>query len=166
MRSVSLPLAVALLILMTACSKEPYKATGRPPATTQKPVTDVIHGVEIIDPYRWLEGDNANVMEQGAVTPEVAAWTDAQNAYTRAVLDQAPGRAAIETRLRELLEVGTVTAPAIRGQRYFYSKQEGKQEQPVIYWREGHRGAAQGFFRGKPEMGARERHGQSQRLQR
>ena len=137
----TLLLLTTVSILMTACSKEPYKTAARPPATPVKPITEVLHGVEITDPYRWLEGDNGNTAEQGAVTPEVAAWTDAQNAYTRAVLDQMPGRAEIEARLRPLMEVGVVTAPVIRGQRYFYSKREGKQEQPVMYWREGHRGA-------------------------
>ena len=76
----------------------------------------------------------------GAVTPDVAAWTDAQNAYTRAVLDHVPGRDALERRLRPLMEVGTISAPVMRGSRYFFSKREGRQNQAVIYWRDGYRG--------------------------
>ena len=62
----------------------------RPPATKAEPVKETLHGVEIVDPYRWLEGDNSDPKSAGKVTPEVAAWTDAQNAYTRAVLDHLP----------------------------------------------------------------------------
>ena len=65
-------------------------ATPSPPATRVQPVRDSLHGVEVVDPYRWLEGD----AKGGPVTPEVTAWTDAQLAYTRAVLDNLPGRKA------------------------------------------------------------------------
>lgn len=106
-----------------------------PPATPTRAVTEVLHGVTLTDPYRWLEGN-----ERGEVTPEVASWTDAQNAYTRGILDNLPGRAALESRLRELMEVGTVSAPSMRGNRYFYSRREGTQNQSIHYVREGHKG--------------------------
>jgi len=112
-----------------------------PPATRVEPVTDRLHGVEVVDNYRWLEGDNSNPAEPGMVTPEVAAWTDAQNAYTRQVLDRLPGRQVLEDRLRPLMEIGSVTAPAARSGRHFFAKREGRQNQAVIYWREGHDGA-------------------------
>lgn len=79
----------------------------------------------------------------GRVTPEVAAWTDAQNGHTRAVLDALPGRAAIEDALRPLMEIGAVSAPVVRGGRHFYSKREGAQNQPVFYWRASAHGADQ-----------------------
>ncbi len=112
-----------------------------PPATRTAPVKETVHGVEIVDPYRWLEGDDHDPKSMGAMTPEVAAWTDAQDAYTRAVLDHLPGRAAVEERLRPLMEVGEVSAPIARGGRYFYDKREGSQNQPVVYVREGASGA-------------------------
>ena len=112
----------------------------RPPATKAEPVKETLHGVEIVDPYRWLEGDNSDSKSAGKVTPEVAAWTDAQNAYTRGILDHLPHRAALENRLRPLMEIGSVLAPDVRGNRYFYARREGTQNQPVIYWREGYRG--------------------------
>jgi prolyl oligopeptidase len=112
----------------------------RPPATRIDPVTEVLHGQPVVDDYRWLEGENT-ADGTGRVTPEVAAWTDAQNAYTRAVLDQLPGRAALEARLRPLLEVGAVTAPIVRGSRYFFTKRTGSENQPIVYWREGPEGA-------------------------
>lgn len=107
-----------------------------PPATERRPVVETLHGVELTDPYRWLEGD-----AQGRVTPEVAAWTDAQNAHTRAVLDHLPGRAELESRLRALLTVGSVSAPRARGNRYFYSRREGSASQASVLVREGVRGS-------------------------
>jgi prolyl oligopeptidase len=106
-----------------------------------EPVEETLHGVAITDRYRWLEGDNSDPADQGKVTPEVAGWTDAQNSYTRTVLDNLPGRQALEARLRPLMEVGAVTRPIVRGNRYFFSKREGNQNQPVVYWREGYKGA-------------------------
>ena len=116
-------------------------AGARPPATRVEPVTETLHGVELTDEYRWLEGDNADPEHMGEVTPEVAAWTDAQDAYTRSVLDALPGRKALEERLRPLMEVATVSAPQVRNGRFFFSKREGSQNQPVHYWREGRDGA-------------------------
>jgi prolyl oligopeptidase len=147
---VSLSLCVAL---MTGCSDSKsassslspgsspgggsaVRTTAKPPATEKKPVTETLHGVPLTDDYRWLEGDNAKSDDQGQVTPEVAAWTDAQNAYTRQVVDALPGREALEVRLRPLMEVGAVTAPVVRAGRHFYSKRQGNQNQPLIYWRE------------------------------
>lgn len=107
------------------------------PPTRIESVHDILHGVPVADPYRWLEGDNANPNEQGKVTPEVAAWTDAQNAHTRAVLDSLPGRAEVEARLRPLMEVGTVSAPEVRGDRYFFLRRDGAQNQAILYLRHG-----------------------------
>jgi prolyl oligopeptidase len=76
----------------------------------------------------------------GQVTPEVAAWTDAQNAHTRSVLDNLSGRKALEDRMRPLMEIGAVTAPDVRGNRYFFTEREGSQNQPVVYYRDGYRG--------------------------
>jgi len=100
---------------------------GRAPVTARIPVVDDLHGHRITDNYRWLE----------AADSDVSAWTDAQNAHTRAVLDASPRRGSVEAQLRPLMEVGAVTAPAMRGSRYFYSRREGHQNQPLIYWREG-----------------------------
>ena len=117
-----------------------WRTPATPPATKADPVQDTLHGTAITDSYRWLEGDNSNANDQGKVTAEVSAWTDAQNAYTRLVLDNLPGRQALEQRLRPLMEMGSVTRPIVRGNRYFYTRREGSQNQPVVYWREGHDG--------------------------
>ena len=116
------------------------KTTAKAPATKVEPVTDTIHGVAVVDQYRWLEGNNSDPKEPGKLTPEVTAWTDAQNAYTREVLDALPGRKAVEDRLTPLMQVSSVTAPTMRGTRYFFTKREGTQNQPIVYWREGYKG--------------------------
>jgi prolyl oligopeptidase len=113
------------------------------PKTDVKPVKEVVHGVEIVDPYRWLEGSAAPELAgkpDKDLDARVSAWTDAQNAYTRSVLDNLPGRKQLEARLRELMQVDTVNAPEMRRNRYFFWKREGKQAQPVILVQEGVRG--------------------------
>ena len=63
--------------------------TATVPQTRVEPVTDVLHGEAIVDPYRWLEEDDS---------AETRAWTEAQNRYTAAVLDRLPGRDALRDR--------------------------------------------------------------------
>jgi prolyl oligopeptidase len=111
-----------------------------PPVTRIDPVTDTLHGVPITDNYRWLEGDNSDARQMGKVTPEVAAWTDRQNAHTRRVLDGLPGRTRLEDRLRPLMQIDAITAPTVRGHRYFFTKRTGAQNQAVTYWRDGDNG--------------------------
>ena len=115
-----------------------YKA----PETKIEAVKDTVHGTQIVDNYRWLEGDNSDPEHMGKMTDEVAKWTDAQNQYTRDVLDNLPGRQQLEERLRPLMEVGSVSAPIMKGNRYFYSKREGTENQARIFVREGYKGQA------------------------
>ncbi|MCL4220299.1 MAG: prolyl oligopeptidase family serine peptidase [Phycisphaerales bacterium] len=123
-----------LLSLVVSCGS---LAVAEPPQTRRETVKETIHGVQIVDDYRWLEGDNSDPAAMGKPTPEVDEWTHAQNAYTRGVLDSLPGRSKLEARMRQLMEVGTISAPQMAGNRYFYSKREGSQAQAVIYMREG-----------------------------
>ena len=98
------------------------------PPTKVDPIVEKIHGVEVVDPYRWLE-DGAS--------PAVKEWTDQENALTRSVLDKLPERGKIHTRLEALLDIGSLSAPAPAKGKYFYTKREGKQNQPILYVREG-----------------------------
>src|SRR6476469_4643300 len=111
-------LLLALSMVAVAASVISAQAPLKPPATRVDPVTDDLHGAKVVDNYRWLEGDNADPNEKSKVTPDVAAWPDAQNAYTRSVLDGLPGRKALEDRLRPLMQVGAVSAPTARRNRY------------------------------------------------
>src|SRR5258706_10812362 len=95
-------------------------------------VKEMIHGVEVADPYRWLEGD-----EKGVATPEVKKWTEEQNARTRQILDGLPGRAKLEARLRQVMQMRAIRAPEMMGKRYFYTKREGTENQAVLFVREG-----------------------------
>jgi prolyl oligopeptidase len=102
-----------------------------PPPTRAAAVAETLHGVEVADPYRWLEdGDSA----------EVRAWVEAQNAHTRALLDARPGRETTRARLGRLLAIGTLGTPAVRGERLFYTRRDEGQDQPVLRVREGARG--------------------------
>lgn len=113
------------------------------PKTEQKVVKDTIHGVEVVDPFRWLEGSAAPELKapDPALDAKVSAWTDAQNAYTRQVLESLPGRKELEARLRPLMEVGSVLAPEWRLNRYFVWKREGNQRQYIIYVQDGSSGS-------------------------
>lgn len=141
-RSGTLSLVCGLALAASVLAAPP----AAPPPTEKRPVTETIHGQKVVDEYRWLEGDNSDEKNMGAVTPEVSAWTNAQNAYTRSVLDNLPGRAALEAALRPLMEVGSVSAPAMRGNLYFYTKREGKENQPRIFVREGASGEPRLLF--------------------
>ncbi|HZH32018.1 MAG TPA: prolyl oligopeptidase family serine peptidase [Pyrinomonadaceae bacterium] len=107
-------------------------AHSRPPQTRAEPLVETLHGVKVADPYRWLEQGEAR---------EVRDWTDAQNAHTRRALDSFAGRDAINRRLSQLLSIGTLSAPDPHRGRYFYTRREGQQNQPVLYVREGAAGA-------------------------
>jgi prolyl oligopeptidase len=98
------------------------------PETAAHDFKDLLHGEEIADPYRWLEdGESA----------ETRRWTERQNAFTEAYLGAFPGRLRIRSRLDELLAIGVLSVPTpVRG-HYFYLRRDGRQNQPVLYWRHG-----------------------------
>lgn len=108
----------------------------KPPATRIDPVTESVNGFTFTDNYRWLEGDNSNPDQMGKPTAETATWTDEQDAYTRSILDNLPGRAEMEAKLRPLMEIGSVSAPTMKGDFYFYTKREGTENQPKVMMRE------------------------------
>jgi prolyl oligopeptidase len=93
-------------------------------------VVDDYHGTRVADPYRWLED---------ASDPETVAWTEAQNALLRSELD-GPARDAIRDRLARLFDYPRLSVPEARGGRYFYFRNPGLLNQPVLYVREGRDG--------------------------
>lgn len=136
--------ALLALVLPTVPFDAAPDASAAPPPSRIEPVVDRIHGTEIVDPYRWLEGGDAPELEGDApdLDAEVAAWTDAQNAYTRSVLDALPGRTGLEERLTALMEVGRVLTPDVRGDRYFTWKRDAGQKQWVVTVQDGLEGDA------------------------
>lgn len=102
--------------------------TRKPPPTRMDNVVETIHGQRIEDPYRWLEDSESE---------EVKLWVEKQNEYTHSFLDSYLGRDKIKGRLEELLSIGQIGTPQVYKGHYFYTKREGKQNQPVLYVREG-----------------------------
>ncbi|QQR73751.1 MAG: S9 family peptidase [Holophagales bacterium] len=100
-----------------------------PPTTRKVDQKDNLHGVEVADPYRWLEQD---VRE----APEVASWVEAQNRVTFGYLEKLPQRTAIRRRLAELWDFARVSTPVKRGGRYFFSRNDGLQNQSVLFVQE------------------------------
>jgi len=104
-----------------------------PPPTLVEPVVEILHGVEISDPYRWLEDQNS---------PRTRKWIEEQAGYTRAYLDAAPNRQNIRSRVEQLLALkGALSEPWNVGDCYFFLKYQQHKEQPVIVLRRGLFGA-------------------------
>jgi prolyl oligopeptidase len=99
-----------------------------PPQTRRDDVTETLHGVSVVDSYRWLEDQNS---------AETRAWIKDQNAYTHALLDSRPGRDKLEARFSQLRKVDVVQLPTERNGRYVYRKRLADQDQYVIYGRNG-----------------------------
>jgi prolyl oligopeptidase len=99
-----------------------------PPFSPVEPVTEVLHGVPVTDPYRWLENQNS---------PETRTWIEDQTRYARAYLDGIPGREDIRNRVRKLLDVESCDSFLKTRNRYFFRKRLRGCEQPSIYFRDG-----------------------------
>ena len=99
----------------------------RYPPSRRVEIVDIYHGVPVADPYRWLED---------AGSADTIAWTDAQNALTRAALD-GPLHDAIRRELTRLYDYPRVSAPVPRGSRYFFTRNDGLQNQPVLCVQDG-----------------------------
>ena len=118
-------LAPALLLPFLACSTDTFDpGPVEYPETRQVDQVDDYFGVEVADPYRWLEDLDGE---------ETAAWVAAQNAVAEPFLAALPGRAAIEDRLREIWNYERWSTPSKRGERYFYQQNDGLQDQSVTY---------------------------------
>jgi prolyl oligopeptidase len=99
-----------------------------PPRSPVEAVTEVLHGVTITDPYRWLEDQEST---------QTRDWIEEQTKYARAYLDSIPGRERIRGRIRELLDVETYDSIQKVGPNYFFRKRLPGQEQHCIFMREG-----------------------------
>ena len=98
------------------------------PSTKSVDHVDAYHGVKVADPYRWLEDDTS---------ADTAAWVEAQNKVTFAYLDKIPYRAALTTRLKSLYDYAKFGSPSRKGDYYFFSKNDGLQNQSVLYIQKG-----------------------------
>ncbi|MGK7929496.1 MAG: prolyl oligopeptidase family protein [Spirulina sp.] len=94
------------------------------PLTRQGDRVDVYHGLEVKDPYRWLEDPH---------TQESREWIEAQNKITFAYLENIPERETLKNRVTQLWNYEKYGIPWKQGDRYFYSKNDGLQNQDVFY---------------------------------
>jgi prolyl oligopeptidase len=116
----------ALATLLFAAEPTSY------PVTKKIDHVDDYHGTKVADPYRWLEDETS---------PETAAWVEAQNAVTFPYLERIGNRDALRARVMELNDYERYGAPARKGPYFFFSKNEGLQNQSVLYLQRGLEGA-------------------------
>jgi len=116
------------LVLMTAvlagCKQE---VKIEYPAAKKADQTDEYFGTVVADPYRWLEDDNS---------AETAEWVTAQNLITQDYLSKIPFRDALKTRFEKIWNFPRYGVPFKKGDRYFYFKNDGLQNQSVLYMQE------------------------------
>jgi len=105
--------------------------TEKPINTRREELVERLHGRLVADPYRWLEGSDA----------EVSAWVEAQNASFHRAMARIDGRKSLLARLEQLLSIGEISLPTVRrtgkdALRFFYSRRQGDENQPVLFVRE------------------------------
>ena len=115
------------VIALAACTEKPqprYQVASYPEAFRDETVVDDYFGTEVADPYRWLENDTS---------AETNAWVEAERKVTDDYLSHIPFRGAIKERLTQLMNYERYSVPSKRFGRYVFSKNDGLQNQSVIY---------------------------------
>jgi prolyl oligopeptidase len=102
------------------------------PQTRKDSQVDDYHGTKVADPYRWLEDDNS---------AETAKWVEAENKVTFGYLEKIPYRAQVKARLEQLYNFPKYTPPFRKGDYLFFTKNDGLQNQNVVYAQKGLEGA-------------------------
>ena len=119
--------AGAAALVLAGCTLPPAAPTRMAYPLTRPPnQVDDYHGVAVADPYRWLEDDNSS---------ETKAWVAAENRVTFDYLARLPQLPALKERLKQLWNYERYGAPFKRGDLYFLTKNDGLQNQAVLYWR-------------------------------
>jgi prolyl oligopeptidase len=113
---------ILLTALLAGCAHSAMPLSY--PAARATNQVDTYFGTSVPDPYRWLEDDNS---------PETKAWVEAENKVTFDFLDRIPGRDAIRQRLTKLWNYERFSVPFHAGGRYFFFKNDGLQNQSVLY---------------------------------
>jgi prolyl oligopeptidase len=131
-------LVAAFAALPAAAQKLP---AGCPPKAQTGKVVDVLHGVRVPDPYRWIENQ---------YSPETRAWIKAEDRCTSGTLDTLPGREKISDDLGKLMRREAVGVPIERNKRFFYMKRAADQDLSLIYMRQGVDGPPELLFDPRP----------------
>src|SRR5260370_41817535 len=118
--------SVLLMTLTLAClpTLPAWGGTWAYPSSRHGSQTDNYQGTQVADPFRWLEDDNS---------AEAKAWVEAQNKVTFGYLEQIPQRQVIRENLKRLWNYERYGVPYKEGGRYFFSKNDGLQNQSVLY---------------------------------
>ena len=124
-------------LLAISCSQQPKSIPVSYPETKTIEHTDIYFGVEVADPYRWLEDDRSD---------ETAAWVNAQNEVTFSYLEQIPYRNEIKNKLTEMWNYPRQGVPFRAGDKYFMWKNDGLQNQSVLYIMDGLDGEPREFI--------------------
>ncbi len=127
-----LRVGIAILTMSAALSAQ---SGFQYPDTRTVDHVDTYHGVKVPDPYRWLEDDTS---------ADTAKWVEAQNKVTFAYLEKIPFRARLTDRLKQLYNYAKYSAPSRKGDYFFFRKNDGLQNQSVLYIQKG--------IEGKPEV--------------
>ena len=127
-----LTLLVMGTITLIGCNQQPqqperYSVKAYPETRMDETVVDDYFGTKVADPYRWLENDTS---------AETAKWVKEQNEVTQDYLSHIPFRSAIKDRLTQLVNYERYSMPSKKHGRYIYSKNDGLQNQSVIYMQE------------------------------
>lgn len=122
-----LTMALVCSLTMSAQQQEKKKGSLSYPQTRKDKTVDTYFGTDVPDPYRWLEDDRS---------AETAAWVKSQNEVTFGYLAQIPYRDAIKQRMTELWNYEKVSAPFKEGDYTYYYKNNGLQNQSVLYRRD------------------------------
>ncbi|ASG66776.1 S9 family peptidase [Idiomarina piscisalsi] len=135
-------LGAVAVSLLTACSQSPSNDEEvnnqmQYPETRKGDVVDTYFGTEVADPYRWLEDDRSE---------ETEAWVKAQNEVTFSHLEKIPFREKIEERLTELWNYEKVSAPRFEGDYIYFYKNDGLQNQYVVYRKKSEDAEAEVFL--------------------
>ncbi|MFB6454630.1 prolyl oligopeptidase family protein [Chitinophaga sp. Hz27] len=111
------------MTILTGQAMAQHHSDIKYPETKKVDITDEYHGNKISDPYRWLEDDNS---------AETKAWVHAQNAITQDYLSKIPFRNDVKKRLEELWNYPKTSAPSKKGKYYYFSKNDGLQNQAIL----------------------------------
>jgi prolyl oligopeptidase len=131
-KRLSAPALLAAAALAALCPAAASAQKLQYPTTKKVEQLDTYHGVKVADPYRWLEDEKS---------PEVAKWVEEQNKVTFAYLEKIPYRQQVRARLERLFNYPKFGSPFRRGEYYFFSKNDGLQNQSVLYVQKGLDGA-------------------------
>ncbi len=117
------------VLLVFAFTSIPVQANKLPyPKPRKVNHTDTYFGTVVADPYRWMEDDNSE---------ETKAWVEAENKVTFGYLEQIPFRSGMKNRLEQIFNYPRYSAPFRNGETYFFNKNDGLQNQSVLYMQKG-----------------------------